>query len=149
VRGDTDREAAPFDGDVAPSAGARSGTGERARRRRIEALKRELVGGQLLTAAEVAEILDIHARTVGEYVRDGKLEAFQIGGSWKIPEGALRAFARDHVRTASNRAPRCSFCGKEHDQVRRAIAGPHGVSICNECVVLCNRTLTQEGIPIE
>ena len=131
-----------------PAGEAKPGPAQRARRRRIEALKRELVGGQLLTTAEVAEILDVHPRTVGEYVRDGKLEAFQIGGSWKIPEGALRAFARDFVRTASNRAPRCSFCGKEHDQVRRAIAGPHGVSICNECVVLCNRTLAEEGIPI-
>lgn len=33
---------------------------------------------------------------------------------------------------------RCSFCGKRHDQVRRVIAGPGGVLICNECVALCN-----------
>jgi excisionase family DNA binding protein len=148
VPGDPDPPGASIDAEPPPATGPRAGAAQRARRRRIEPLKRELVGGQLLTAAEVAEILDVHPRTVGEYVRDGKLEAFQIGGSWKISEGALRAFARHHVRSASNRAPRCSFCGKEHDQVRRAIAGPHGVSICNECVVLCNRKLTDEGIPI-
>src|SRR5436309_2426129 len=67
------------------------------RRERILALKQELVGGDLFTAAEVAEILDIHPRTVGEYIRDGKLRAFQLGGGWKISENALRAFVRDQT----------------------------------------------------
>jgi excisionase family DNA binding protein len=72
---------------------------QRERRRRVTALKQELVGGDLLTAAEVAEILDIHPRTVGEYIRDGKLRAFQFGGGWKISEGALRAFVHDQTQT--------------------------------------------------
>src|SRR4051794_32081121 len=72
---------------------------QRARRERILALKRELVGGDLLTAAEVADILDIHPRTVGEYIRDGKLQAFQFGGGWKISEAALRAFVRGQSQT--------------------------------------------------
>ena len=33
--------------------------------------------------------------------------------------------------------PRCSFCGKPRDQVRRIVVGPH-VFICDECVDLCN-----------
>ena len=65
------------------------------RRKRIAALKQELVGGDLLTAAEVAEILDIHPRTVSEYIREGKVRAFQFGGGWKISENALRAFVGD------------------------------------------------------
>src|SRR5687767_239328 len=32
--------------------------------------------------------------------------------------------------------PRCSFCGKFQDQVKKIIAGP-GVFICDECVLLC------------
>ena len=36
---------------------------------------------------------------------------------------------------------RCSFCGKDHKAVRRLIAGPGGVYICNECVALCNDIL--------
>lgn len=28
----------------------------------------------------------------------------------------------------------CSFCGKNQDQVRRLIAGPKGVYVCDECV---------------
>lgn len=112
------------------------------RRARIEALKRELVGGNLLTAAEVAEILDIHPRTVGDYIRDGKLRAFQFGGGWKISESALRAFVNDQVR-------RCSFCGKEHFQVRRLIAGPNGAFICDACVEQCNEIIAREsGAPV-
>jgi excisionase family DNA binding protein len=111
---------------------------QRERRRRIAALKQELVGGDLLTAAEVAEILDIHPRTVGEYIRDGKLRAFQFGGGWKISETALREFVRGQTR-------RCSFCGKEQLQVRRLIAGPNGAHICDGCVGLCNDILGGES----
>ncbi|MDO4492258.1 MAG: ATP-dependent Clp protease ATP-binding subunit ClpX [Clostridia bacterium] len=32
--------------------------------------------------------------------------------------------------------PRCNFCGKAQDEVRKLISGP-GVFICNECVDLC------------
>ena len=112
-------------------------SGRAERRARVDALKRELLGGSLLTAAEVAEILDVHPRTVGDYIRDGKLRAFQFGGNWKISENALCAFVNDQVR-------RCSFCGKEDLQVRRLIAGPNGAFICDVCVARCNEILAKE-----
>jgi ATP-dependent protease Clp ATPase subunit len=37
----------------------------------------------------------------------------------------------------------CSFCGKRREQTRRLIAGPNGVYICAECVVLCNQILAE------
>ena len=40
--------------------------------------------------------------------------------------------------------PTCSFCGKRRDEVRRMIAGPNDVIICNECVGLCNKVLADE-----
>src|SRR6266508_1574192 len=142
------------------------------RRQRIEELKAELVGGELFSASEVADILDIHPRTVNEYVRDGRLKAIQVGGGWRISERALRAFVRelttDHAQQqylagggpvtpvaegqSGKGAPaggkggpagkgpkyKCSFCGKGQWQVRRLIAGPGGVYICDECIGLCN-----------
>lgn len=36
---------------------------------------------------------------------------------------------------------RCSFCGKPRESVRRLIAGPRQVFICNECVDLCNEIM--------
>ena len=39
---------------------------------------------------------------------------------------------------------RCSFCGKNQDEVRRLIAGPT-VYICDECIDLCNDIILEEG----
>ena len=39
--------------------------------------------------------------------------------------------------------PKCSFCGKSAEQVRRLVAGP-GVFICNECVDLCCDILDED-----
>ncbi len=38
----------------------------------------------------------------------------------------------------------CSFCGKKQERVRRVIAGPGGVFICNECVTLCNSIIDEQ-----
>ncbi len=42
---------------------------------------------------------------------------------------------------------RCSFCGKQRNEVRKLIAGPN-VYICNECVELC-REIVQEDMRYE
>ena len=39
---------------------------------------------------------------------------------------------------------RCSFCGKTQDEVRKLIAGPEGVYICNECVDICVGIVEEE-----
>ncbi len=39
----------------------------------------------------------------------------------------------------------CSFCGKNQDQVKRLIAGPGAVYICDECVELCREIIVEEG----
>jgi ATP-dependent Clp protease ATP-binding subunit ClpX len=41
---------------------------------------------------------------------------------------------------------RCSFCHRDQGQVRRLIAGPDGVFICDECVGLCQEVLEEDGI---
>jgi hypothetical protein len=48
----------------------------------------------------------------------------------------------DHSQT--NRAHCiCSFCGKAADEVGQLIAGPREVYICDQCIDLCNRILTE------
>ncbi|MBW3588370.1 MAG: helix-turn-helix domain-containing protein [Actinobacteria bacterium] len=64
-----------------------------ARKQKLQTLKEELFG-EMLTAAEVAEILEVHPRTVGEYIRDGKLQAIQLGGGWRVSEASLREFVK-------------------------------------------------------
>jgi len=39
---------------------------------------------------------------------------------------------------------RCSFCNKSEDQVRKLIAGPGGVYICDECIDVCAEILEDE-----
>ncbi len=41
----------------------------------------------------------------------------------------------------------CSFCGKSQDNVRRLIAGPGAVYICDECVQLCQEIIDEEQSP--
>ncbi len=41
-------------------------------------------------------------------------------------------------------SPRCSFCGKNAEQVRKLITGP-AVHICDECVGMCNEILADDG----
>lgn len=39
---------------------------------------------------------------------------------------------------------RCSFCNKGQGEVRRLIAGPNRVYICDECVQLCREIIEEE-----
>ena len=39
---------------------------------------------------------------------------------------------------------RCSFCGKSQKEVKKLVAGPAGVYICEECIGLCNDIIAEE-----
>ncbi len=39
---------------------------------------------------------------------------------------------------------RCSFCNKTEDQVRKLVAGPGGVYICDECIDICAEIIDEE-----
>ena len=39
---------------------------------------------------------------------------------------------------------RCSFCNKTQNQVRKLIAGPAGVYICDECIDICAEIMEEE-----
>ena len=45
---------------------------------------------------------------------------------------------------AKNSDIRCSFCNKPQEQVRKMIAGPAGVYICDECIEICNDIIEEE-----
>jgi ATP-dependent Clp protease ATP-binding subunit ClpX len=38
----------------------------------------------------------------------------------------------------------CSFCGKSADMARRLIAGPNDVFICDDCIEVCRKILSEE-----
>ena len=39
---------------------------------------------------------------------------------------------------------RCSFCSKTEDQVRKLIAGPNGVFICDQCIGICSEIIEED-----
>lgn len=44
----------------------------------------------------------------------------------------------------NNDENRCSFCGKSDSKVRKMIAGPSGVFICDECIDVCSDIIEEE-----
>lgn len=49
------------------------------------------------------------------------------------------------TRIEDENIPKCSFCGKAQEEVRRLIAGPD-VYICNECIDLCQEIIEEDFI---
>ncbi len=47
-------------------------------------------------------------------------------------------------RYDNSKQPRCSFCNKSQDQVRKLVAGPKGVFICDECIEVCSEIIEDE-----
>jgi hypothetical protein len=42
-----------------------------------------------------------------------------------------------------DKVPRCSFCGKSHNEVKKLIGAPKAC-ICNECLDICNEILADD-----
>lgn len=40
----------------------------------------------------------------------------------------------------------CSFCGKPKDLVKKLVAGPNGIFICDECIEICQEIIKKEAI---
>ncbi len=48
------------------------------------------------------------------------------------------------AKNDDSKTVRCSFCGKSQDVVRKLIAGPNNVFICDECTELCLSIIEEE-----
>jgi hypothetical protein len=116
----------------------------RAWRQRYSAEFAMLLMQQRLT---LQEILDIVYAAVDAH-RRAKRPAHDIAQTG-TPQGTPLQFvecarAQDGRERSMARVGRhfaCSFCGKNQDHVRRLIAGPTGVYICDECISLCNEII--------
>ncbi|MDD2240613.1 MAG: ATP-dependent protease ATP-binding subunit ClpX [Kiritimatiellae bacterium] len=51
------------------------------------------------------------------------------------------------TKKTQSKEPRCSFCGRPRSAVKTLIAGPDGMSICDECVDICNTVLQHPDSP--
>ena len=47
--------------------------------------------------------------------------------------------------TRNDKVIRCSFCGKQQNAVKKMIAGPAGIYICDECIKVCESILENDA----
>lgn len=53
--------------------------------------------GDFLTVKEVSHILRLSELTLYKYIREGKLEAVEFGGHYRIGKTSLSSFIEDHA----------------------------------------------------
>ncbi len=53
---------------------------------------------QVLTTADVARILRLSIKTVGEMMRSGQLPAMRIGGVWRVRKESLEEWMKSQER---------------------------------------------------
>ncbi|MDO8915996.1 MAG: helix-turn-helix domain-containing protein [Coriobacteriia bacterium] len=46
-------------------------------------------GPELLTIKQVADVLQVHERTVRRHIKDGSIPAHKFFGTWRIPKAAI------------------------------------------------------------
>lgn len=61
-----------------------------------------LCNEKLFTIDEIAQILNMHVKTVRGYLRDGKIKGFKIGGEWRIKESEFTNFLNREVDAVKN-----------------------------------------------
>ena len=65
-------------------------------------------------------------------------------GPGSHPGGLSRELAAVTPRLGDSDMLKCSFCGKSQRMVKKLIAGPQHVYICDECIDLCNEIIEEE-----
>ena len=79
-----------------------------------------MMTSNLYSAEQVAEMLNLHVKTVRRYVRDGRLKAKRIGKEYRITRADLEAFAGE-VRPAEKEVPRTRHGVAERAKRRRRL----------------------------
>ena len=83
----------------------------------------------------------------GRYRYDAQRTMLRVA-RWQATASAAQRRSPGMSNSRNNRVQyRCSFCGKGQEEVRRLIAGPGAVYICDECVELCREIIDEEEAP--
>ncbi len=62
---------------------------------------------EVLTTADVAHVLRLSIKTVGELMRSGQLPAMRIGGVWRVRREALEEWMRTQEQAARRGGSGC------------------------------------------
>ena len=55
---------------------------------------------EVLTVAQVAQLLHLHAMTVYRLVKEGKVPGFKVGGRWRFNRAVLEQWMLDRTQAA-------------------------------------------------
>ncbi|HWR39456.1 MAG TPA: helix-turn-helix domain-containing protein [Patescibacteria group bacterium] len=70
------------------------------------------MNNQLLTTSQASAILKVNINTVGQYLREGRIDGVKQGNTWKIHSNSLYAFLNRN-RRSDRRICRNSFFFQE------------------------------------
>jgi excisionase family DNA binding protein len=64
------------------------------------------------TVDEVANLLEVHTKTIRRYIYNGKIQALKVGGQWRIYESALQSYyeASKHCCDTDESVSKDDFC---------------------------------------
>ncbi len=65
----------------------------------------ELTKAEVLTMADVARILRLSVKTVGEMMRNGRLPAMRIGGVWRVRRESLQEWMKNQEQAHAPAGP--------------------------------------------
>jgi hypothetical protein len=91
-----------------------------------------------------SECLELIAKTFGcenWNVLSARIEATQSPGR---TDGPPVGSDRQLIDAHPSKPLTCSFCGKTQHEVKKLIAGPPPMFVCDECVGLCNEIIDEE-----
>ncbi|MFD1676952.1 helix-turn-helix domain-containing protein [Alicyclobacillus fodiniaquatilis] len=57
-----------------------------------------------LTVDQLAQMIDMHPRTVRRYIREGKLKAIKVGGEWRIRREDVKMFMDGNAQVLQQNA---------------------------------------------
>ena len=82
----------------------------------------------MYTVNQLAEILDLHPKTVQRFIREGKIKARKIGRQWRVSKEDLRQYAHGELAAARPEEPRPATSLAERVQVSAVIEISEGHS---------------------
>ena len=59
---------------------------------------------EFLTVDQLAQMIDMHPRTVRRYIREGKLKAIKVGGEWRIRREDVKMFMDGNAQVLQQNA---------------------------------------------
>lgn len=62
-----------------------------------------MIDNNLLTIEQVAQILNLHSRTIRRYISEGRINANKVGGQWRIKTEDLKRFMGGEAFCKSSR----------------------------------------------